>query len=1182
MPLPWEEYAQESKPWEEYSQPKAEYKPWEEYAQPDTSKKQDTTFDKIKGVGEAALSTALGAVNWIPSGVVKAAGVVSGQTQEGSELGDYVQEKLSYQPKTETGKKLSGYVAAPFEYISEKSQDAADWTYDKTGSPLLSTAVRTAGEAIPFVAPVAAVKGVKAIKRGIVPENIGTGLPEKLGEGSSISPEVKLKETLKAESPKDIFDELKPETPVEKAPEIKVEAQEVKKQVATKDNLQTTMEKYLGDMAEDYPYDPKTNLPYKPSDVPKEWKDFPIIKKALENKKEIETAIDNARNTETAVEGKQPLIEGELKPHRTAQRIEAEAISKELFDREGFGEDIAKYQEEKGMMEAQAQMGVDIMDKDWNSAVKMALGEVEPPQGVRPGTMITSVAKRAFANGDVDTLYKLGTTEKSYTMAQEIAKDLKSFDQGLTDNPVAAMQAVRKARKEELTRTGQKVDAKAQSEQIKNLEAKLAEVQKRLDAAETSKPQKVKYGSKNKLVTNEEYLKVKQELSKQLGVQLNVGIDPTIIPKLTKIGAYHIEAGVRNFKAWSERIIQDVGEWVKPHLKDLWAKSNDHIKAERNSKRYETRVSNEAQKLEDKLINRDLSKQERSKTELTPNAKNLKDLRDRLNESLNAARRKTGEVTIEEAKTLVELSKKAADLKAKRDPNVTTNHGFASVKERLEYGMADVKYKKYVNDLIVGDESLSALAKRRANEFKTTFKENPSKAVKDLAIDTMGEIADSSIALVASMDNSFIGRQGLITLQTHPTVWAKAAAKSFTDIYQALTKKHGNELAKDILHADLVSRENYLNGTYKDSGILAKFEEQYPTSHPARIPYVGRLFKASEVAFTNTALRMRLGTFDLLLDMAKKEGKVIDKTLVKDIGDVVNSATARAATRDSKLVKNLLWAPKMIVANVNVLTGHGLGAGLKTAFARKQAAYNLMKIVGETAAVVAVLDALKPDSVETDPRSSDFLKYRDGNTRIDLTAGRGQYITLLARFFSGQTKNAQTKIIKELNSGAYGSATYLSVGLEFLKNKTSPMVRQGVNYFEGRNFEGRKPTLKSSLIDMVTPIPIKNVVDDSFGEYSDDRAIVLISNLADILGVNANTYQPLAQWDKEYSKELNKIRDRIGEDKLHQLNVKYNKIVNEKISRIVKMPEYLKLSDKDKETEIKKVRAKVKKQVLGI
>lgn len=1101
----------------------------------------------VRAVVETSGTLASGATSWIPAGLYMASELAAGSMpNEKKDIGKSakrakgIQETLTYEPKTEQGKELSELALTPITAVSNKFKEGAEYSKQKgmeaeaKGDTTLAkqwyaaeAAARFGEEAWMFALP-AFVKGLKVVG----------GKIKNTGNLNALKDVVKEAKGDYAVKP-DVFDRV--------APQEKVAS--VKEQIA---------------------------------DVPREQTVSAPVERPMPAKEPVSTIAE-----------KPPLVEGELQPHRTALRVEAESISKELLGREGLGKDIAKYEVEKGMMDAQAKIGIDIMDADWSNAVKMALGDIPAPEGVRPGTMITAVTKRAIEKGDFETVYKLGTTEKSYTLAQEVAKDLKSFDQGLSDSPVAAIRSVAKARQEELVKTGVKVDPVKQEVEIQRLSKELESTQKMLEEhlaktaiskAERKARTPIKYGTENKLVTQSEYLKVKEELRQQFGSQLNAGLDPVIAAKLGKIGAYHLEAGARSLKVWSDRVIGDVGVWVKPYLEQIWKQAHDEIgkpinTQEKNLQRLKKRWENDTNKFNRQLETLEPTR-EKQPSIIDREGRRLKDARDRAKIARDAAIRKTGTVTREEAARLFELSQKAAELKSKHDPTVINNHGFPSAKDRFEYGKAQVEFERYVAKLKEGDQSLSTLAKRRIGEFKTTAKDNPVKAVKDVAVDILGEISDSSIALVASLDNSFIGRQGLTTLQTHPTVWARAATKSFSDVYKALRDKHGNEIAKDILHADLVSRENYLNGNYQKSGILAKFEEQYPTSHPARVPIVGRAFKASEVAFTNSALRMRIGTFDLLFDMAKKSGLEITDVAIKDIGAIVNAATARSPIGHSKVVNALLWAPKMMMANVNVLTAHGLGGGLKTNFARKQAAYNLMKIVGETAAVVAVLNALRPEAVELDPRSSDFLKYRDGNTRIDLTAGRGQYITLVARIFpflGGKTKNAQTKIVTDLGLAGFGDRTYFDVGLDFLINKTTPLVRQGVYLAKQRNFEGKKPTLASTIVDLTTPIPVKNIVDDSFGDYSDDRAIVLISNLMDVFGINANTYQNLAQWDSSNSKELQEFRQRIGEERFKQANIKYNKMVNQRIDQIVQTERYKKLSNEEKKKVIERLKRDAKK-----
>ncbi|MFA5340242.1 MAG: hypothetical protein WC332_00550 [Clostridia bacterium] len=538
-------------------------------------------------------------------------------------------------------------------------------------------------------------------------------------------------------------------------------------------------------------------------------------------------------------------------------------------------------------------------------------------------------------------------------------------------------------------------------------------------------------------------------------------------------------------------------------------------------------------------------------------------------------------VTREEAQRIFDLSKKADNLKKNYSPDT----GWTNYKDKIEYGLAKVLSDKYVEELKDPDLTIRQLTERRVGEFKQDWSENKTKAVGKVALDTVVEVDKNSVAMVASIDNSFIGRQGLKVLLTHPTSWAKSAYKSFGDIYKALKEKHGDEQAKDILHADLVSRDNYMNDYYQQAGILAKFEEQYPTSHPARVPYLGRAFKASEVAFNNSALRMRMETFDLLLDTAKKNGVEINDGLIKDIGQLVNGVTARANIGKANITSLVLWAPRMMWSNVQFLTAHGLGGGLKTSFARKQAALNLFKATTSIAGVAAVINALDPGSVETDPRSTDFMKYKNGNTRIDITGGMGSYITLSSRIMCGlaglpAVKNSQTGIIKELNKGGIADKTIFDVGLDFLMNKTTPLVREATYIAKGRNFEGNKPTIVSTVADLTLPIPITNFYQNFFGDYKEGEAVAVLGSFLDLFGINANTYQNNAQWNNKNTQEMKDLKDEVGEKEFNRLNIEYNNKVNKAINELVKTKDYQEMTDEEKQNEITALKKEIKEEVI--
>lgn len=77
------------------------------------------------------------------------------------------------------------------------------------------------------------------------------------------------------------------------------------------------------------------------------------------------------------------------------------------------------------------------------------------------------------------------------------------------------------------------------------------------------------WGAENKTFTAEEAEKARQRLKEMLN-ELNVGINPELLMVGMKLAGFHIEAGARKFKDYSARMIEDVGDKIKPYLKSLY------------------------------------------------------------------------------------------------------------------------------------------------------------------------------------------------------------------------------------------------------------------------------------------------------------------------------------------------------------------------------------------------------------------------------------------------------------------------------------------------------------------------------------------------------------------------------------------------------------------------------------
>lgn len=445
-----------------------------------------------------------------------------------------------------------------------------------------------------------------------------------------------------------------------------------------------------------------------------------------------------------------------------------------------------------------------------------------------------------------------------------------------------------------------------------------------------------------------------------------------------------------------------------------------------------------------------------------------------------ASKRFGVELGFEDAQKLVEMARDVEQKKA-----LISEDSPLRSKERLDYGLADYLLKDYVAELKIRDTR------------------NISTQVKDLIMNpgkTFIKISGIAKSFVASLDNSFFGRQGIKVLYTNPDIWGKAFLKSWVDIGKAL--KGIDPVAP--IKADIYSRPNALNGAYTKSelAIGIRGEEAYPSSLPSRIPYLGRLFKASESAYNGAALRMRADLFDRFVSKAEKHGvDITNADELKGLGKLTNSLTGRGNIGKLEVVGDqvnaVFFSIKFLKSNFDTLTAHQFDTSL-TKFARQEAALNTLKIVGATAGVLYTANLLWPGSVNTDPTSSDFGKIKIGNTRFDVTGGMSSIFVLGARLANKVDDTFKGKKPK------FGEPTGTDILYNFAENKTSPIFRVGIDILKGYDYNYKPLTPEGVAGGLVTPLSIDNFIER---QNTPDSADQLMTTILDALGISSTTYQ---------------------------------------------------------------------------
>ena len=473
------------------------------------------------------------------------------------------------------------------------------------------------------------------------------------------------------------------------------------------------------------------------------------------------------------------------------------------------------------------------------------------------------------------------------------------------------------------------------------------------------------------------------------------------------------------------------------------------------------------------------------------------------------------EVSQEEAGKLVDLAKNVEDLKkpvvemqSKPDYLERFNNKQETPQEletRIKYGTSLELFKSYVESL-------------KPETTPITFKEfikTPSKYFENL-----GNLTKS---IVASIDNSFWGNQGITTLLNFRTtdIWVKNFIKSWGDIGRALK---GEDPMVGI-KADAFSRPDAVNGTYTREKIAIGLhgEEVFPISLPERIPLFGRIFKAASAAYNGAAIRLRVDLADRANISARQAGvDLTDPIRAEAIGRIINSGTGRGSIGvlepAAPKINTFIFSMKLAKGTFDVLTGHLFDAKVRAdPFARKQAAYRILNMAATYYGLTAIYEALNPGSTEPDPRGSHFGEVKMGSSWVNIIGPfrpmARTLATIIPTFHKGEfgfwrtdTKgNWQGIKLFPTKATKYGAFTPLDLLEGFVERKASPLFGTVLNHWRGKDFLNRLPTPTGDIENLFGPITIKNYFEDKANPNVD---YIIINTLLNVIGVNTNTPTP--------------------------------------------------------------------------
>ena len=342
----------------------------------------------------------------------------------------------------------------------------------------------------------------------------------------------------------------------------------------------------------------------------------------------------------------------------------------------------------------------------------------------------------------------------------------------------------------------------------------------------------------------------------------------------------------------------------------------------------------------------------------------------------------------------------------------------------------------------------------------------------------VGNLWNSPKSLQSTADLSGPMRQGLGLIH-RPEYWKSLAPM----LKAAVNPKTSDDLAKAIeTHPNYdIAREAGLSIT--TSGKLGLNEDMFRPHLAENIPVWGHVVAGSERAYVGFLNKLRFDTFNTLLKQAARAGNdMTDPAVSSGIARYINVMTGRGGLGSlgpaSSALNNVLYSPGLISSRLQILAapvqsiaGKGfiadLPKGLKLEAAKS---YSAIIAANTTALSLAVMAG---KTVNLNPTSSDFLKMKDGDTRLDFGGGLTQYVTLGARAFSREkTASGENGSTREMNRKG---DTPLDNDVTFVMNKMHPSLTLFLDQQRGKTSVGEPFEWQTAIINRLAPMGFPDI-----------------------------------------------------------------------------------------------------------
>ncbi len=254
---------------------------------------------------------------------------------------------------------------------------------------------------------------------------------------------------------------------------------------------------------------------------------------------------------------------------------------------------------------------------------------------------------------------------------------------------------------------------------------------------------------------------------------------------------------------------------------------------------------------------------------------------------------------------------------------------------------------------------------------------------------------------------------------------------------------------------------------------------------------------ASERSYATTIAKTRFDLFYRFCEAA--EGQDMDMDYYNAVARLAEVMTGRGSLKAIEgampLLTATLYSPRWQLSRLQliprVLTAPGP--------ARKIAYLMTVRFAGTVfLATLGMKMALGDKAeLEIDPRSSDFMKLKVGDTRFDLTAGMQRWVRLISQVSTGTLKSTTTGEIQETDR--------MNRIFNYVRGTLSPPVQSGWSILSGKTLTGEELQIGKELYRSFLPFTVQDTLE---ALQTDGWITGFGTGAASFVGIGTMTYVP--------------------------------------------------------------------------